>query len=74
VLEKTTSNSQGIEMKHLAKGPLEDAEQLFPPLPQPGFAAGVAEVRAMEAAQAESRQRLDALVQSLLHRAFEGEL
>jgi type I restriction enzyme S subunit len=46
-----------------------------PPLPlQREFAARVAEVRAMEAVQAESRQRLDALFQSLLHRAFAGEL
>ncbi len=47
----------------------------LPPLPlQREFAARVAEVRAMEAGQAESRQRLDALFQSLLHRAFAGEL
>ena len=46
-----------------------------PPLPlQREFAAQVAEVRAMEAAQAASRRRLDALFQSLLHRAFAGEL
>lgn len=34
----------------------------------------VAQVREMEAKQAESRRRLDDLFYSLLHRAFEGEL
>jgi type I restriction enzyme, S subunit len=38
------------------------------------FAARVAEIRALEARQAESRRRLDDLFQSLLHRAFRGEL
>jgi len=46
-----------------------------PPLPlQREFAAQVAEVRAMEAKQTESRRRLDDLFASLLHRAFRGEL
>jgi type I restriction enzyme, S subunit len=40
----------------------------LPPLPlQRTFAARVAEVRAMEAEQAQSRRRLDDLFQSLLH-------
>lgn len=34
----------------------------------------VAEIRAMQAAQSASRKRLDDLFQSMLHRAFEGEL
>jgi len=38
------------------------------------FAARAAEVREMETRQAESRRRLDDLFQSLLHRAFAGEL
>jgi type I restriction enzyme S subunit len=42
-----------------------------PPMPlQLAFAARVAEVRAMEAEQAQSRRRLDDLLQSLLHEAF----
>jgi type I restriction enzyme S subunit len=46
-----------------------------PPLPlQRTFAARVAEVRVIEAEQAQSRRRLDDLFQSLLHRAFNGEL
>jgi hypothetical protein len=36
--------------------------------------ARVLEVRELESAQAASRQRLDALFQSMLHRAFQGEL
>lgn len=41
---------------------------------QRSFAVRVAEVRAIEEKQAESRRRLDDLFQSLLHRAFAGEL
>lgn len=46
-----------------------------PPLDlQTEFANRVAEIREMEAAQAQSRARLDDAFQSLLHRAFNGEL
>jgi type I restriction enzyme S subunit len=46
-----------------------------PPLPlQQEFAQRVIEIRALEAGQATSRHRLEALFQSLLHRAFQGEL
>jgi len=46
-----------------------------PPFPlQRQFAARVAEIRALEARQAESRRRLDDVFQSLLHHAFQGEL
>ena len=48
------------------------------PLPpvslQNQFAARVAEIRALETAQAASRKRLDDLFHSLLHRAFQGQL
>jgi type I restriction enzyme S subunit len=48
------------------------------PLPpqdlQRTFAARVGEIRELQAAQAASRKRLDGLFQSLLHRAFRGEL
>lgn len=47
----------------------------LPPLSlQQQFADRVAEVRALEESQAASRERLDDLFQSLLHRAFTGEL
>lgn len=46
-----------------------------PPLPlQKEFAARVSEICAMQAEQTTSRRRLDDLFQSLLHRAFRGEL
>jgi type I restriction enzyme S subunit len=48
---------------------------LVPPLPlQKEFAQRVTEIRELEAGQAASRQRLEALFQSMLHRAFQGEL
>ncbi len=47
----------------------------LPPLPlQHRFAAQVEAFRAVQAQQAASRARLDELFQSLLHRAFRGEL
>jgi len=47
----------------------------IPPLPlQKEFARRVTEIRKLEASQTASRQRLDALFQSMLHRAFNGEL
>ena len=47
----------------------------LPPLTlQKEFAARVSEIRAMQAEQAASRRRLDDLFQSMLHRAFQGEL
>jgi type I restriction enzyme S subunit len=46
-----------------------------PPLPlQKEFAKQVTEIRELEARQCASRQRLEELFQSLLHRAFNGEL
>ncbi|TSA01599.1 MAG: hypothetical protein D4R81_05945 [Nitrospiraceae bacterium] len=56
----------------------EDVKSMPVPLPplslQREFAARVAEIRAMEAEQAASRHRLENLFQSMLHRAFKGEL
>lgn len=47
----------------------------LPPISsQKEFAQRVAEIREMEAVQAKSKSRLDALFHSLLNRAFEGEL
>jgi type I restriction enzyme S subunit len=47
---------------------------LPPLLLQKEFAQRVTEIRELEAEQAASHRRLDALFQSLLHRAFNGEL
>jgi len=75
VVEQSKASFQGSEMKHLTRSTLDGAELLSPPLPlQKAFAARVTEIREMEAGQAASRQRLDALLQSMLHRAFNGEL
>ena len=65
----------GVGLQHVTKGVLNAVEMLVPPLPlQQEFAQRVAEIRELEAGQAASRQRLKALFQSLLHRAFNGEL
>jgi type I site-specific restriction endonuclease len=50
-------------------------KNLKPPLPlQKEFAQRAAEIREMESGQAASRQRLGNLFQSMLHRAFAGEM
>lgn len=65
----------GVGLQHVTKGTLNAVTLLVPPLPlQTQFAQRVAEIREMEAAQAASRQRLENLFQSLLHRAFNGDL
>lgn len=75
VIEAAKSNFHGIEMKHITKGALADAEVIFPPLAyQRLFSSRVQEIRKLEISQAESRKRLDVLFQSMLHRAFQGEL
>lgn len=73
--------SQLNSHKRVVAQPNVNAKQLaslrlpLPPLPQQTiFAQRVAEIRGMEAAQATSRARLDALFHSTLHRAFNGEL
>ena len=54
---------------------LRSIELPVPPLLlQKEFAARVREIRTMQAEQAASRKRLDDLFQSMLHRAFNGEL
>ena len=58
--------------------PITAQRELFLRIPalalQKEFASRVAKIRAMEVQQLISRQKLDALFQSLLHRAFRGEL
>ena len=58
----TAENIDGIEIP------------LPPVMLQKVFAARVSEIRAMQAEQTTSRCRLEHLFQSLLHRAFQGEL
>ena len=65
----------GVGLQHVTKGTLNEVEMLVPSLVlQKEFAARVSEIRAMQAEQAASRCRLDDLFQSMLHRAFQGEL
>lgn len=75
LVERAKLQFQGSEMKHLTKGAIDEGKIFFPPLPlQKEFAARVSDIRAMQAEQAASRRRLDDLFQSMLHRAFQGEL
>lgn len=69
------AGATGIAQQHFNIG---EARRLTFPLPplamQQEFAQRVLEIREMEAAQAASRHHLEALFQSLLHRAFNGDL
>jgi type I restriction enzyme, S subunit len=54
---------------------IQEAPIIIPPLGlQKEFAARVNEIRAVQAEQAISRAGIDALFQSMLHRAFSGEI
>jgi type I restriction enzyme, S subunit len=65
----------GVGLQHITKGTLNEVEMLVPPLAlQKDFAQRVTEIRELEASQDTSRTRLDTLFQSMLHRAFNGEL
>ena len=73
-VQRLASGSAG-SMPNISKQRLKGVSIPIPPIDlQREFAARVAEIRALEARQAESRRRLDDLFQSLLHRAFQGEL
>lgn len=60
---------------NISLGDIRKFKAILPPLAlQKEFAARVSEIRGIESAQSASRKRLDDLFQSMLHRAFEGEL
>ncbi|MGC9261726.1 MAG: restriction endonuclease subunit S, partial [Phycisphaerae bacterium] len=67
---KQTTNLASINMGQLRALPVP----VPPLLQQETFAQRAAEVRQLEATRGTSRARLDALFQSMLHRAFNGEL
>jgi type I restriction enzyme S subunit len=70
-----TSGKSTSGLATISTSTVKNCPILVPPLPlQQEFAARVHEVREMEKLQARSRQRLDDLFQSLLHRAFAGEV
>lgn len=59
----------------LNAGLLKGMRIIVPPIDlQEKFAVKIAEISSLQTAQTTSRQRLDDLFQSLLHRAFQGEL
>ena len=65
----------GQAVKGINLGDLKKLPVPIPPLPpQKLFAQQATEIRALETAQATSRTRLDALFQSMLQRAFNGQL
>lgn len=71
----TASLSTRVNMPKVNRKQLEAYPTMLPPLPlQKAYSARIAEIRALETTQAVSRRRLDDLFQSLLHRAFQGEL
>lgn len=66
---------QAVSQANFGRDELADVRIILPPLPlQKEFAQRVTEICELEAGQATSRSRLDALFQSMLHRAFNGEL
>ncbi len=68
-------NQAGASRQALNHKQVRAIEIPLPPLPlQNIFARRVSEIRQIESAQATSRARLDALFQSMLHCAFNGEL
>ena len=65
----------GGAMKNISMEKVMTMKVPFPSITlQRSFSARVAEIRGLEAVQTTSRQRLDDLFQSILHRAFQGEL
>jgi type I restriction enzyme, S subunit len=67
--------THGIANRDLGLTRMVNIKMYLPPLPlQRAFAARVTEIRALEAEQSARRRRLDDLFQSMLHRAFNGEL
>jgi type I restriction enzyme S subunit len=72
---QTLASGSAGSMPNISKGRLLTLPIEVPPLPmQTEFANRVTEIRELEAKQAASRERLDALFQSMLYRAFRGEL
>ena len=65
----------GGSMKNISKPKVMTLEVPLPPLVlQREFAQRVSEIREIETWQADSRKRLNELFQSMLHRAFTGQL
>ena len=75
VREQTGAVGGGAIMEGWNSTIIRQLEIRVPPIAlQRAFAARVADIRSLEAAQAASGQRLNDLFHSLLHRAYQGEL
>ena len=73
--DRAVELSARTNMPKLNRVQLNSIECAVPPLPlQQAFATRVAAICALETAQAASRARLEELFQSMLHKAFRGEL
>lgn len=73
--QQLNSHKRAVAQPNVNAKQLASIRLPLPPLPlQKEFAARVSEIRAMQAEQAASRRRLENLFQSMLHRAFQGEL
>jgi type I restriction enzyme S subunit len=72
---QTLASGSAGSMPNISKARLMTLPIELPPLSlQKEFAHRVTEIRELEIEQADSRRRLDDLFQSMLHRAFNGEL
>jgi len=75
MLKQAHKGVRAIGVPDLGMGEIKNFQIITPPIAsQMEFAQRVTEIRELEASQATSRTRLDALFQSMLHRAFNGEL
>ena len=74
-LEEVRNITIQATRQRFSLGQFKEINVPLPPLsPQKEFAARVSEIRAVQAEQAASRCHLDDLFQSLMYRAFKGEL
>ena len=76
IQRKYFKNTAGSAIQNVASvGTLKKIKTTLPPLPlQQEFAERVEEIEAEKARQAESKKKLDELFNSLMQRAFKGEL
>jgi len=75
ILQQTSAASGGAIMEGWNSTIIRQLKLRVPPMPlQRVFAAHVAEIRELQTTQPASRRRLEDLFQSLLQRAFQGEL
>ena len=75
VLSAASGTVTGANLPRISRDALLAIHCPVPPIAlQRYFGERIAEIRQIECAQATSRARLDALFQSMLHRAFNGEM